>query len=97
MTIDLLEETAGFEETVEYEHDVLGLVVSRIPAGYQGPTQLHAQGRVSSLAVFPDFAQALSAARFAVGELGGYNRAVLTPSTAEAVTFEYWDDWAFAI
>lgn len=85
------------DEEVVHQHDILGgTVMSRAPAGYTGPTQLEVTRRTSSVAVFPDYAQALSAARFAVGELGGYNQAVLTPSTHDKVTHESWDDWAFA-
>lgn len=85
------------DEEVVHQHDILGgTVMSRVPAGYTGPTQLEVTRRTSSVAVFPDYAQALSAARFAVGELGGYNQAVLTPSTLDKVTHENWDEWAFA-
>lgn len=84
------------DETQVHEHDVLGTtVISRVPHEYEGPTMLEAISGKTTMAVFPDYRQALGAARFAVSELGGYAKAILTRSTPDEVTHSHWEDWAF--
>jgi hypothetical protein len=86
-------------ETLVYEHDVLGtLVYSRLPQGYQGPTQVDLEGAHSrTVLCFPEVRDARLAAKFGVGELGGYRSAVLSPASAECVTHSKWSDWAFDV
>lgn len=84
------------EENIVYEHSELGSTISsRVPSSYRGVTQLEAVSRKTSIAVFPTYEQALSAAKFAVGPMGGYQHAVLTRGTAPSITHTHWEDWAF--
>lgn len=82
-------------ETVVFEHELLGTATSSLPLDYEGPCELTVQGRTEQSAVFPTTEDALAAARFAVGELGGYPRARVSEARNKVVTHKTWSDWAF--
>ncbi len=85
------------QETVLFEHELLGTAVSNLPPDYEGPCELVVQGRTGQSAVFPTVDDACAAARFAVGELGGYLRAQVKAGRDLAVTHRTWSDWAFQV
>lgn len=85
------------EEKVLFEHDFVGTAVTRLPDDYLGPCEVVLEGRTRLVLVLPTVDDAYSAAKFAVGELGGYLRAVVnTKQPEQEVTHQTWTDWAFA-
>lgn len=78
-----------------YADDTSGSAVSQLPLGYEGPCSVTVSGRSSATVVLPRVSEAVSAAKFAVGHLGGYSLAVVRPSTLDRVTHQTWQDWAF--
>lgn len=87
------------ESIVLYETDVLGIAYTSVNRGYSGHCALECQrnwGRGTHRAVFPTVDDANAAARFAVGELGGFNRADVFEAPKDAPTHDSWDDWAFS-
>lgn len=83
-------------EKVIVEHDEGGCAVARLPEGYEGPCLLEVRGATKHCVGFNCVSDALSAARFAVGGLGGFYSAVVRPGkTADENTYARWSDWAF--
>lgn len=82
------------ESIVLYETDVLGIAYTSVRPGYLGHCSLTCSGRTKQRAVFPTTEEAHSAARFAVGELGGFNVANVHEAPDESVTHASWEDWA---
>lgn len=83
------------KERVLVDDELTGTAIATLPEGYEGPCEVTLSGRTTSKLVFPDVAQAESAARFAVGALGGYHQARVSPSQSAYVTHATWEDWAF--
>lgn len=83
------------QEKVLFEHDFLGIALSRVPPGYEGPCVVQLEGRTNSAVAFLDVGNANSAARFAVGELGGYSKAVVSRAPGADYGYAHWTDWAF--
>ena len=78
------------------ESDELGTALSELPEGYAGPCVVEVTGRTSQRLGFSNETDAVSAACFAVGELGGFHQAVVRPGKASPdKTYAKWTDWAF--
>lgn len=84
----------AIEETIAAPEEG-GTAVSRLPLGYEGVCTLEVQGRTKSAVVFPTVAEAIHAASFAVGTLGGYLHALVTATPHAKATHQSWTDWAF--
>ena len=82
-------------ESLLVSHEELGEAVSALPAGYSGACAVEMEGCTTRTYSFPCVAEAVSAANFAVGELGGYQHARVRPCLASEVTHQSWTDWAF--
>ena len=76
--------------------DTAGVATSFVPTDFEGPCKVQLSGRVPTTRVFPDRVNAERAAKFAVGELGGYWKAEVYPAEGEPITESSWDSWAFA-
>lgn len=85
------------EPVLIYEHEVLGSAYSAVNPGYQGACRMEykSPSGARGSAVFPNPTEAESAARFAVGELGGYAVATVTEAPGWPPTHEKYVDWAF--
>lgn len=83
------------QERVLCDDEILGTAIALLPEGYAGACEVVVEGRTSATLVFPDVAQAEAAAKFAVGALGGFFHATVSPSNGDPVTHQTWEDWAF--
>lgn len=73
----------------------LGVAYSHVPSNYAGPCRMTAEGRTKAVIVLPSVTDAENAARFAVGELGGYHASRVEPAPDAISTHASWDLWAF--
>jgi hypothetical protein len=74
-----------------------GCAVAELPEGYDGPCVVEVHGRVTQRLGFPSVREAVSAAKFAVGALGGFYKAIGQPGKAvDENTYARWSDWAFS-
>jgi hypothetical protein len=71
------------------------IAYTEVPDGYEGPCQLTIPNQSPKAIVFPSVRQACRAAKFAIGEIGGYVLAVVSPAEDKKVTHETWESWAF--
>lgn len=85
------------EPVLIYEHEVLGAAYSAVDPEYQGACRMEyrSPSGTRGSAVFPNVAEAESAARFAVGALGGYETATVTEAPGWPTTHDKCVDWAF--
>jgi hypothetical protein len=83
------------QERVLQETEFLGIAYTSVPEEYQGACRLEVEHRSKSAAVFPSEHEANSAASFAIGILGGYSIARVTPAPGFAPTHPDWRAWAF--
>lgn len=84
------------QEISFYETDLHGAAYSTVAPDYSGPCALQCigvGGRRAPRVVFPDAAEARSAAKFAVSWMGGYDRAEVTEAREETPTHLSWVDW----
>jgi len=83
------------QERLLCDDELLGTAIAVLPEDYEGACEVVVEGRTSATLVFPDVAQAEAAAKFAVGVLGGFFHATVSPSDGSPVTHQKWEDWAF--
>ena len=84
------------EPRVLAETEFLGMAYTEVPLNFSGPCAVRLDGRTQDTCVFPNEAQANEDLRFAIGFLGGYNRALVSPAQGQAPTHASWEDWAFS-
>ncbi len=85
------------DSVVLHDTDFLGTAYTAVSPLYSGHCALEcARGGVTrARVVFPTVLDANAAASFAVGELGGYDRADVYEASDETPTHSKWMDWAF--
>jgi hypothetical protein len=89
---------AALEDEMVLGDEAGSVVVDReVFEGCGTSIKMTAQGHVTAEAIFPDFQNASSAARFAAGTLGGYWAVRLSAADGQAPTHATWEDWAFEI
>ena len=71
---------------------------TELPEDYVGACSLQSEnpiGTFKTLAVFPSFDEACTAASYAIAPDGGYSNVTVAAAPTERVTHQTWDDWAF--
>lgn len=63
-----------------YATEELGIAYSKVPPGYTGPVLLQLDYKESRTVCFPCEEEGNRAAAMAVGPLGGYNSALVSPA-----------------
>lgn len=83
-------------DVVLFASEFQGIAYTRVREGYRGPCEvrIEAAGRDDRV-VLPDVYEANRAAKFAVGDVGGYEMAVVVPAPDAKVTHRTWTSWAF--
>ena len=78
------------------EAEIFGTAYSNAPINYQGICRVIVDGRRSQYLVFPNEGEASQAARWAIGDLGGYDRATIFPAEPnEPITHQTAEEWFF--
>ena len=94
--IDLLREGYKTSMRIIKETEIFGTAYSNAPIDYQGICRVIVDGRSSQYLVFPNQGEASQAAIWAIGDLGGYDRATIFPAEPnEPITHQTAEEWFF--